>query len=249
MAFRVVLVDDEPLARSRMTKLLAECAEDFMPITEATNGSEALRVIRETKPDVVFLDIQMPELDGFEVLAQLQNPPAIVFVTAFDDYALQAFERHAVDYLLKPVELERLRQTLDKLRNTLKLPAGQISPLHLEGLLGFLRRSYLKRLSVTIGDRTLLLPVQQVMYCSADHKYTRLHLADGRNYIVDFSLIELEQKLDPETFVRIHRSTIVNLEYVREIQKSLGRSVVVLQNPEKTRLDVGRTFAGRLHEL
>lgn len=249
MAFRVVLVDDEPLARSRMTKLLAECGGDFMPVAEATNGSEALLVIEQTQPDVVFLDIQMPEFDGFEVLARLQSPPAIVFVSAFDDYALQAFERHAADYLLKPVEPERLSQTLDKLRNTLKHPHSPIVPTHLEELLGLLRRSYLKRLSVTLGDRTLLLPVQQIMYCSADHKYTKIHLADGREYIVDFSLTELEQKFDPETFVRIHRSTIVNLEYVREIQKNLGRSVVVLQNSEKTRLDVGRTYAGRLHAL
>ncbi len=262
MPYRILLVDDEPLARSRMRKLLDEFRADIAIVGEATNGTEALALITELMPDVVFLDIQMPELSGFEVARQLatlpiQPSPIIVFVTAFDEYALQAFEQHAIDYLLKPVEPERLRVTIEKLKRYGKpsekpfVDQTNALPFAVEQMLLSLQRpqpSYLRRLSVTLGERTLLLNVQQISHFAADNKYTIVH-TDGKHYILDTSLTELERRLDPQTFVRIHRSTIVNLDFVKEIHKALGRSVVVLNDRTETHLDVGRTYAARVAEL
>jgi two-component system LytT family response regulator len=250
MPIKAFIVDDEPLARARMRALLEEHAHAVDIIGEAANGEEALERIEDLMPDVVFLDIQMPEMDGFTVAAKLHAPPMLVFVTAYDEYALKAFEQHAVDYLLKPVAPERLALTLARVQELLQARQRRYKlPSEVEQLLLTLRRTYLKRITVTLGERTMLVNVQHIAYFSANNKYTLVHDVNGKHYVVSTSLTELEDKLDPDAFLRVHRSTIVNVDCIREIRKHDGKYTIVLNDKPCSQVDVGKTYTARISEL
>ncbi|MDZ7292851.1 MAG: response regulator [candidate division KSB1 bacterium] len=226
--FSAILVDDEPLARRRLRRMLAAFPEIDL-IGETGSGREAVQMINTLKPRVVFLDIQMPGLSGFEVLQQLTLTgaafmPVVIFVTAYDEYALQAFEENTIDYLLKPVTEARLRKAIDKLKALTSPTAAAAETQNLERLLAALQQpkpKYLERISSRIGERIIVFDLENVSHFHAEDKYTFV-ISLGKRYIVNFTLQELEHLLDPDRFMRIHRSTIVNLEHVAELQTEVG---------------------------
>jgi two-component system LytT family response regulator len=248
MRLRAIIVDDEELARNRIRKMLRKYEADLEIVDEARNGEEAVERINTRRPDVIFLDVQMPGFDGFEVVRRLKARPFIVFTTAYDEFALKAFEENTVDYLLKPIEQRRLDKTVEKLRRLLDNHS-----LHLgtgvERLLARLAAAPLKRLQVKVGDRIVLIDIADITHFVAKEKYTFLHTG-GQEYIVDFTLADLESKLDPTEFVRIHRSAIINLKHIQEIVKWFGGKYKVrLKDKNKTELTVSRGYVERIHGL
>lgn len=210
---RCILVDDEPLARERLRTLLQEADASVEIIGEAESGKDAVPLIHEAQPDVVFLDVQMPVLDGFDVVDLLAEPrPPIVFVTAYDEYAIQAFEVHALDYLTKPVRLERLNKTLRRMQAA---PGTRTADARLDALRRERQDRPLRRLTVHVGRKLRVVDLDAVRHITADDKLVFVHLADTK-YRTDFTLDELERRLD-DRFVRPHRAHIVNLDVVHEL--------------------------------
>jgi two-component system LytT family response regulator len=211
---RCLLVDDEPLARERLRELLDEADADVNVVAEAEGGKEAVSLIHDCEPDVVFLDVQMPVLDGFDVVDLLPSNsadrPHIVFVTAYDEYAIQAFEVHALDYVTKPVRLERLNRTLSRVRDALSDEQEALDDLRTSR-----RDRVLKRLTVHVGRRLRVVPLDNVRWIEADDGFVFAHTEDGR-YRTELTLSDLEERLPPDDFVRTHRSTIVNLDAAYE---------------------------------
>lgn len=233
-ALRVLLVDDEPLVRRGLRAFLAG-ERDVEIVGEARNGAEAVTAIEALAPALVFLDVQMPGLDGFGVVAEVgaDRMPAVVFVTAFDEYALRAFEVHAVDYLLKPFDEPRFRTALARARERI---AARRTPTaadpRLEALLAELRprAEYAERLLVKGHERVLVVNVEDVDYVEAADNYVRLHTRSGRHLMRE-TIKAMEARLDPRRFARIHRSAIVNLARVRELQPLFnGEMAVVLKD-------------------
>lgn len=251
MSLTALIVDDEPLARIRMHKLLEPFTDRISIVGEAGDGRQAVEKIRSLKPDVVFLDIQMPGMTGFEVLAELseEETPWIVFATAFDEYAVKAFEENAMDYLLKPIEPERLQQTLEKLEKFEKSTGNNFY----EGLRKLVERtqtgSYMQRLQVKIGDRTLLVHVRDIIRFESDEKYTAVHTLDSK-YIIDTPLVELEQKLDPQEFIRVHRAHLVSIPHIIEIQRQFGGKLrILLDDKAHTAIAVSRNYIDKVRGL
>jgi len=250
MSVRVLIVDDEALARDRLRQLLASHPEVEI-VGEAGDGKEALTVIRDCTPDLVFLDIQMPELDGFEMLEALRGRPlpVIVFVTAHNEFALRAFEVHAVDYLLKPFDRERFdaacRHAILQVRNRESDHASEGQAAMLAELRPPARP--LERLAVKSGGEIVWVGLNDIDWIASADNYVELHL-DAKSYLLRETLNALEERLPPDRFVRISRSTIVNRERVRSLRRMLhGGYEVTLHNG--TRLTLSRRFRGRLPQL
>ncbi|HLJ48049.1 MAG TPA: response regulator [Bryobacteraceae bacterium] len=246
--FSVLIVDDEPLAREGLRMLLTNDPQ-VAAITEAKNGREAVIAIRDSRPDLLFLDVQMPEMDGFEVVRQLgpERMPAVVFVTAHDQYAIRAFEINALDYLLKPVTAERFRQSLERAKA--RLSGGEEVGRRMVSLLEAMSNpsSYVKRLAVRSGTRTLFVPVDDIEWIQAAENYAELHVGAAA-YLLQATMNTLEASLDPTTFLRIHRSLIVNVGRVKELQPAgHGEYVVVLRSG--VRLQSGRSYHEKLKAL
>ncbi len=215
MKLRTLIVDDEAPARERLRSLL-EGIELIELVGEAKDGVEAVRMIEETAPDLVLLDIQMPVLDGFGVIDALREPPAIVFVTAYDEYAIRAFEVNALDYLLKPFGKERLERAIQRAHH--ELTTGQQFSARIGPLLETLRdeRRYMERLAVRKADRILVLDVREIDWIEAERGGVVVHVGE-QAHPVSRTLAELEARLDPSLFFRAHRSVVVNLNRVKEI--------------------------------
>lgn len=242
---RCLVVDDEPPARRRVRELLAR-SSGATCVGEARSGDEAVRLITELRPDVVFLDVQMPERDGFEVLAALETPPpAVVFVTAFDAYALRAFEVHALDYLLKPFDRERFDAALERARAVVQRHPAADDP-RLLALIDDLtaRDNRLTRVAVRHAGRIRLVPLDQVEWIEASGNYLRLHV-DGGQFLVRETMQRFLERLDPCRFARIHRSVIVNVDRIRElVPLSHGDCTVVLDSGR--RVTLSRTYREQL---
>ena len=262
MTLRVLLVDDEPLVRRGLRTFLAAEA-DVTVVGECRDGREAVEQVRALRPDLVFLDVQMPELDGFAVLDALGGdvPPAVVFVTAFDAYAIRAFDVHAVDYLLKPFDETRFRTAMSRVRERLARAAPTSATARdadlearidarldarLDALLAQLRddgrlprAEWLTRIAIRETDRVTYVAVTDVDWLEADDNYVRVH-ARGNARLVRETLKSLEARLDPQRFARVHRSAIVNLERVRELRPTFnGEYVLVLATGAKLTLSRG----------
>jgi len=256
MPCKVLVVDDEPLARMRLKTLLEPYASEFEVVGEAGSGAQTIEKIQELDPDVVFLDIQMPDMDAFEVLKNIgeDDMPLIVFTTAYENFALRAFEENTVDYLLKPVDPERLEGTIEKLRrNVSSRSAQQQMPVDFtwEKFRDMVnaRGSYLQRIQVKIGDRILLVNVDEIIRFQSEDKYTTIYTPTGQ-FVIDTPLVDLEKKLDPSMFVRIHRAHLVAIDYIAEIRKSdMSRLVVVLRDKNRTQLLVSRNFVKTVRSL
>jgi len=240
---RTVIVDDEDLARQMLREFLSAHTEIEI-VAECANGFEAVKTVTELKPDLLFLDIQMPKLDGFEVLELIGTEMAIVFVTAYDEYAIRAFDIHAVDYLLKPFGAERFETALQRVKQRLggKLP----TPTELSSS-ARPPAQYAERLVVRDGTRVHIIPVAKLDYAEAQDDYVGL-CTEGKKHLKQQTISSLELALDPAQFIRIHRSYIVNLERVTKIEPySKDNHVVVLASG--TQLPVSRSGYARLRSL
>ena len=255
MQCTALIVDDEPLARVRMRSLLAPYSSEIEIVGEASSGAEAIEKIGQLLPDVVFLDIQLNDMDAFEALKSLEEDmPLIVFTTAYDNFALRAYEKNTVDYLLKPVEPARLEKTVEKLRKRLdqvseesQLPEN-FSWDAFRQIMGS-ANNYLQRLQVKIGDRILLVNVDEIIRFQSEEKYTTVYTLSGQ-HVIDTPLVDLEKKLDPRQFVRIHRAHLVAIDYIAEIRKTdMSRLNVVLRDKDHTQLLVSRNFVKKVRSL
>ena len=238
-----LIVDDEDLARLVLRELIQSHAE-LRLVAECANGFEAVKAVAEHKPDLIFLDVQMPKLSGFDVLELIGTATPVIFVTAYDQYAMRAFEVHAVDYLLKPVGRERFEAALERAKSRIgdKLPppaelAAAARP----------PKQFLERLVVRDGTRVTLIPAAKLDYAEAQDDYVAL-ASEGKKHLKQQTIASLEACLDPEKFVRVHRSYIVNLERVARIEP-YGRDSRLAILADGTRLPVSRTGYARLKTL
>jgi len=252
MNLRAYLVDDEPLALERLRRLLQQTGRvEVMGST--TVPEEAVAALTRNPPDICFLDIQMPRLNGFDVLAKLPRQPIVVFTTAFSRYALKAFGVNSVDYLLKPVELEALERAISKVETLRR--AGGASQADLEGLLKQIagsvrepRPEYPERIASRLGDRIWFLDLKNVTHFYAEDKLTYA-VCQGKPYCVDHAISDLEGKLDPHKFFRIHRSTVVNLAWIKEVTSLPGGMLNVrLKDGKDSDLTVARDRAREFKE-
>lgn len=234
---RILVADDEKPARDRIRHQLNELDMDIKVVAEATGGREAVKLILRERPDLVLLDIQMPVLNGFDVVELLNgHMPAVIFVTAYDEYALQAFKVHAVDYLLKPVRKERLEESLRRVMASSSEPGhSEVYRLLQDERVG--KRGGIRKIPVYFKQEILLLDYDVILYFQAENRLTRAITTDGR-YRVDHSLEELEEKLRNESFFRIHRSTLVNLQAAQKMDPWFGGYRLVLSNG--TELEIAR---------
>ena len=246
-AMRVMVVDDEELARGVLREYLA-AHPDIRIVAECANGFEAVRAATETRPDLLLLDIQMPKLDGFEVLELLGGEVPVIFVTAYDEHALRAFEVHAVDYLLKPVVPERLAEALARARARLVRGRGA-SRLPLKEVAAAARPGgrFLERILIRDEAKVEVLPVDTVDSIEARDDYIAVR-AGGKSYLKQQTLAEIETVLDPSRFVRIHRSTILNVDRLARIELYAKDSRIAILK-DGTKLPVSRSGYARLREL
>jgi two-component system LytT family response regulator len=242
---RILIVDDEQPARKKLQSFLRN-EQRVESVMEAEDGMKAVEAISRCKPDLVFLDIQMPEMDGFEVIKAvgMDKMPAVVFVTAFDEYAIAAFEVQAVDYLLKPFDQDRFAKSFDRALERIR--AGEANATLFTRLLDQVKSEsrYLTRIMVRRSGRYFFVRVEDIIYLSAEEKYINIHTREGKHMIRE-TMAGIEERLDPSKFARIHRSHIVNLDFIKEIQPwTHGDSIVILKNDEK--LFLSRRYRDRL---
>jgi len=250
MPTRALIVDDEALAREKIRQMLAS-EPDILIVGECRSGREAVRMIRSQKPDLVFLDVQMPELGGFGVLKAVgvERAPAVIFVTAYDQYALQAFEVNAVDYLLKPFDRERFRKAVSRFRTQVGRSSATEMSARLDALLRGLEGSaaHIHRLAIRSSGRIFFLKTEEIAWIGACGNYVGLHVGP-ETHLLRESMNAMETKLDPSRFVRIHRSALVNIDHVKELRPLFhGEYAVLLKNGD--RLTLSRGFRVRLEAL
>ncbi len=246
---RALVVDDEPLARAMIREML-EGDPDVEIVGECSNGREAVEAIESLRPDLVFLDIQMPDLGGFEVLEAIPDDraPYIVFVTAFDQFAVRAFEIHALDYLLKPYDRERFEAAWERAKAVIGSDRFERRDQRILALLESLKaeQRYLERLVVKVGGRVFFLDVNEIDCIQAEGNYVRVHSA-AKSYLLRATISGLEAQLDPRVFLRIHRSAIVKLDRIKELQPWFhGEYHVILQTGQK--LTLSRNYRANLQE-
>jgi two-component system, LytTR family, response regulator len=247
VTIRALIVDDEPLARERLRTLL-EAEEDIEVVGECLDGLTAVDAIRELEPDLVFLDMQMPELDGIGVVNHIGAGamPSVIFVTAYDQFAVQAFDAHAVDYILKPFDEERFRTAVQRARHTLRTRTvdGDLDSRLAELLSDLRRPRFLERLAVKTGGKIVFIRTDDIDWVGAEGNYARIHTG-GRTYLIRETMNMLESKLDPNRFLRVHRSTIVNTDAIAELEPLFqGDYVVILR--DGTRLTSSRGYRSNL---
>ncbi|MDA3927670.1 MAG: LytTR family transcriptional regulator DNA-binding domain-containing protein [Prolixibacteraceae bacterium] len=247
--YRTIIIDDEAIARQRLTTLLKEFQGQFEIVGEAKNGIEGAEMINILKPDLIFLDIQMPGKTGFEMLEMLEHVPQVVFCTAYEEFALKAFSTLALDYLVKPVEVDRLQLTLDKLNRN----STENSGLQVQQLLDLVRnhsdKKKMQSIPHKIGDRVLLIKTEKITHFCATDKYVEFFTNDGKKYLTELSLKKLTDRL-PNNFKQVQRSIIVNVNFVKEYRKYFrGKYILLLDDLNNTKLETGRSYTDELKEL
>ena len=244
---RAIVVDDEPLARDGIRLRLARF-RDIEVVSECEDGSSAIEKIVELSPDLVFLDVQMPDMDGFDVLRALpqENLPEVIFLTAYEQHAVRAFEVYALDYLLKPIDDDRFASAIERAREVFHSDRKLQMTERLMRLLEHEPRNHVTRFPVRIGTRIQIVRTQDIDWIAAAEDYVELH-SKGRSYLLRETMNSMEQKLDPRQFLRIHRSRIVRLELIHEAQSIDNREYMV-RLTDGTKHRSGRTYADRLEK-
>ncbi|SKB70536.1 two component transcriptional regulator, LytTR family [Salegentibacter holothuriorum] len=239
--YKTLVIDDEPPARKRLLNLLENFTDTFEVIGVAENGLMAKEKIESLKPDLIFLDIEMPELTGFELLETLTYIPIVIFCTAYDQYSLQAFETNSIDYLVKPVRLERLQQSVNKLKQFSKtIPNQNILGL-LKELSAKSEKHAMTSITVKKDDKLVFIKLEEVSHFSAEERYVAVHAKEGV-FLTEEPLSQLEQKLPPN-FLRVHRAAIINKDEVKDVQKYFNsRYVITLQDKKGTKITTGRSY-------
>jgi len=243
---RTLIIDDEKLARDIVKNYLGKYP--FIELLgECSNGFDAIKMINELSPDLIFLDIQMPKLTGFEMLEIIDNPPAIIFTTAFDQYAIKAFEVNAIDYLLKPFSEERFNEALNKVIKQLENKSE--SGKNIERLLNHVdkRTEYMERVVVKIGQKISIIPVNEIKYIEAQDDYVMIYSQKG-NFLKQKTMKYFDENLDPNLFFRIHRSFIVNIENIKQIELLEKETYVALLNDGR-KLPISKSGYQGLKEL
>jgi DNA-binding LytR/AlgR family response regulator len=240
-----LIVDDEPLMREQLRMKLAHAWPELEIVAEAKNGDEALELLEEKKPQIVFLDIRMPGMSGLQTAQHMAGEAHIVFVTAYDQYAVDAFEHGAVDYLLKPVEVERLHTTVVRLKQRLASPPQDLSAL-LSQLTATLnpaqKKETLRWIKASVGDNLRFIPVDEVLYFQSDDKYTIVY-TDKHEAVIKTPIKELLDSLDAEKFWQIHRATIINMNYIDSVSRDFRGQASVKLKGRNEALQVSRTFS------
>lgn len=245
-ALRTILIDDEPLAIKRLMRLLKPFDSLIDIIDTAENGLQAVEKINAHSPDLVFLDIQMPGLNGFQVLEALgENRPKVIFATAYDQYALKAFEENSIDYLLKPVEKERLKKTIDKLKAS---ESNAISPELIQRLLGQLEpKKAMQSISVKQGEKIKIVSLKDVSYFQASGKYVVLHHENGEQFVINYTIKTLNEKLPKTEFVQVSRGSIINKSRISELERFFnGKYKITLNDSKNSQLESGTTFGDKM---
>jgi two-component system LytT family response regulator len=247
--FRSLIVDDEQHARLNLQRQLKRFTDIIAIVGEAADGEEALQKIKELSPDLLFLDIHMPKLNAFQIIERLEKPvPRIIFTTAHDNYAIKAFDVNSIDYLLKPINPERLAQAIQKLSGPGSMQFPDLSPIH--RALEEIRAAKTKRLQVKIGDSLSFVNISDICFFQGEDYLTSFYTADGEKHLIESPLYELETRLPAGEFIRIHRSTIINMAYVRIIEKAGGGKLKAIMNqPANTELIISRSYTKKIREL
>ena len=239
--YTVLIVDDERLARVRLNKLIDKYSEVFKVIGEAENGYEAEKMIIDLKPNIIFLDIEMPGLTGFELLKRLKNIPMVIFCTAYEDYSLKAFETNSIDYLIKPVKEARLQQTVLKIEQ-LKTNFSKENVFKAVNTITETKaKKRITSVAVKKGDRIIFVKLEDISHFEATEKYVTLY-TNETSELVEQSLTELQEKL-PSNYLRVHRGFLINTDYVKDFQKYFNnRYIISLTDHKKTVITSGRTY-------
>lgn len=247
-AIKTIVIDDESLAIKRLRRLLDHYSEEIEIVGEASNGEEGLKLIEQLHPDLIFLDIEMPILNGFEMLKRLNYLPKVIFTTAFEEYAIKAFEENSIDYLLKPIEPDRLDKAIEKLKR-LSADAPSLHPDQLNLLLNSLnKKTEFKSIPVKIGNKILLIKPDQIAYFTAKDKYVYIVTDENTEYLSDFTLNSLEEKL-PGNFLRVHRAYIINSDKIKELHKEDNSTFcIMLKDKNNSRIYSGRSYNDRIKE-
>ena len=245
-AIRTLVVDDEKLARDRLVGFLGAIG-DVEVVGEAANGVEAVQLIEESQPDLVFLDVQMPGMNGFEVLRALRTaPPQVIFATAYDEYAIRAFEVQAIDYLLKPLARARVAEAVGRARSRLPQERPGLDVDAVVRRLEENRKALITQVPVHSGRRILLLPVEDIRWFGVEHRLVYAHTGE-RAFMTNATLRELEARIDPEAFFRVHKASLVNLRHVKEIVPWFGgRYKLVMRDHAGSEVTVSRSQARTL---
>lgn len=243
--YSCLIIDDESLARKRLRKLLENFDADLNIIGEASDGEEGLKAIEKLHPDLVFLDIQMPVLNGFEMLQKLKTQPKIIFTTAFDQYAIKAFEENSIDYLLKPIEENRLAKSIQKLKSL----EAETKDDNIKNLLQQLMEPALETVTISLGDRLFLLPTKEIVFIKAEDKYLSITDTIGKSHLLAGSLSEYEKKLGSD-FIQIHRSVVINRKFIKEIRKGSKASLIfIMNNNSQSEFKASQSFTPQLRKI
>jgi len=244
---RVLVIDDEPLARMVVLEYLQDFKDQVEVLQECNDGFEGLKAIQQHQPDLIFLDVQMPKINGFEMLELVDNPPAVIFTTAFDEYAIKAFEAHATDYLLKPFNKERFHKAVDKF--LAQAPATPKPAKHTDDLLETAAQSpgQHERIVVKTGTKVKIIPVSDVEYLEADDDYVSVHTPEG-SFLKNKTMGFFEQTLDPSQFVRVHRSFIIKIQNITRIDPyEKDAHIAILKSGAK--IPVSKTGYAKLKQV
>ncbi len=247
---KTVIVEDEELAIRGLKNLLAEYAIFFDIAAIARNGEEAVEMVERHKPDVIFLDIDMPVFNGFEVLKRLRPMPLIVFTTAYDAFAVKAFEENSVDYLLKPIEKQRFDLTVERLKQKSSEKHNKIDFQKFASLLhAFENKKEIHSLTVKAGEKLLFISIAEIAYFFAEERYVFLNTLDGKQYLTNYTIQNLEDIL-PKEFVRVSRSTIIHSKHILEAQRFFtGNYVIILKDIKRSKIETGRKYVENFVKL
>jgi two-component system LytT family response regulator len=246
---KALIIEDESLAVDALLSLIRKQAPFIEVVGIGRDGKQGLDLILEHNPDLIFLDISMPLLNGFEMLSQLRTLPGIVFTTAYDEYAIKAFEINSIDYLLKPIEPQRFQKTIQRLTGSHQAYTPKQEQLLLDTLRELVKKKDFTSITIKTGDRILFIPLEDITHFYADEKYVLLNTLDSKTHITTFTLQELDEKLPPD-FIRVSRSAIINRHHIREARKLFGKKfTIILKDARASEVETGSSYVDRFLKL